>query len=118
MTHLKDKRLFLLDMDGTIYLDQTLFPGTVPFLDAVRAKGGRYLFLTNNSSKSVDAYIEKLSGMGIPAVQDDFLTSVDAMIADLAAPGRSAGSWRRRAYPSQTGRRGMSTACSLALIRN
>lgn len=84
MTHLKDKRLFLLDMDGTIYLDQTLFPGTVPFLDAVRAKGGRYLFLTNNSSKSVDAYIEKLAGMGVPAARDDFLTSVDALIADLA----------------------------------
>lgn len=83
MTHLCDKRLFLLDMDGTIYLDQTLFPGTAPFLNAVRAKGGKYLFLTNNSSKSVDAYIGKLAAMGIPAVRDDFLTSVDALVADL-----------------------------------
>ncbi|MBD5133941.1 MAG: HAD-IIA family hydrolase [Clostridiales bacterium] len=71
-------------MDGTIYLDQTLFPGTIPFLEAVRAAGGRYLFLTNNSSRSVDAYIAKLAGMGIRAVRDDFLTSVDALIADLA----------------------------------
>ncbi len=84
MTRLGDKELFLLDMDGTIYLDQALFPGTIPFLDAVRAGGGRYLFLTNNSSKSVDAYIAKLAGMGIKAVKDDFLTSVDALIADLA----------------------------------
>ena len=57
MTTLGEKRLFLLDMDGTIYLDEDLFPGTRPFLDAVRAGGGRYLFLTNNSSKSVDAYL-------------------------------------------------------------
>lgn len=85
MSNLSEKRLFLLDMDGTIYLDRALFPGTLPFLEAVRAKGGRYLFLTNNSSKSVDAYIEKLGGMGVAAVREDFLTSVDALIADLAA---------------------------------
>ncbi len=85
MTPLQEKRLFLLDMDGTIYLDQTLFPGTLPFLDAVRAGGGRYLFLTNNSSRSVDAYIAKLDRMGVPAAREDFLTSVDALIADLAA---------------------------------
>ena len=84
MARVTEKRLFLLDMDGTIYLDHTLFPGTIPFLEAVRGRGGRYLFLTNNSSKSVDAYVEKLGGMGIRAVREDFLTSVDALIADLA----------------------------------
>ena len=60
MARLEDKKLFLLDMDGTIYIDEDLFPGTIPFLDAVRERGGRYLFLTNNSSRSVDAYISKL----------------------------------------------------------
>lgn len=83
MARITEKRLFLLDMDGTIYLDHTLFPGTLPFLEAVRARGGRYLFLTNNSSKSVDAYVEKLGDMGVRAVREDFLTSVDALTADL-----------------------------------
>lgn len=69
MALLGEKKLFLLDMDGTIYVDEDLFPGTIPFLDAVRAGGGRYLFLSNNSSRSVDAYIEKLKRMGIPSVQ-------------------------------------------------
>ena len=46
--NLQEKKLFLLDMDGTIYLDQTLFAGTIDFLSAVRKNGGRYLFLTNN----------------------------------------------------------------------
>lgn len=88
MASLGEKRLFLLDMDGTIYLDEDLFPGTLPFLRAVREAGGRYLFLTNNSSKSVDAYIAKLGRMGVPAVREDFLTSVDALIADLGkGPG-------------------------------
>ena len=79
------KRLFLLDMDGTIYLDNDLFPGTKPFLDWVREKGGRYLFLTNNSSRSAAAYVEKLGRLGIGAEKEDFLTSVDALIADLQA---------------------------------
>ena len=48
---LAEKRLFLLDMDGTIYLSETLFDGTLDFLRYVRAIGGRYLFLTNNSSR-------------------------------------------------------------------
>lgn len=84
MKQLAQKRLFLLDMDGTIYLDHTLFPGTIPFLNAVRAAGGRYLFLTNNSSRSVDAYITKLDHMGVSAGREDFITSVDALTADLA----------------------------------
>ena len=83
MARLAQKRLFLLDMDGTIYLDNELFSGTVPFLEHVRSVGGRYLFLTNNSSRSVSAYVEKLKKMGIEALVEDFLTSVNALIADL-----------------------------------
>ena len=83
MASLKEKRLFLLDMDGTIYLDDHLFAGTLEFLEHVRAIGGRYLFLTNNSSRGVDAYIEKMSRLGIAATAEDFLTSVDATLLYL-----------------------------------
>lgn len=78
MESIKNKKLFLLDMDGTIYLDNEIFDGTTEFLEYVKSIGGRYLFLTNNSSKSVRKYIEKLSGMGIDCNEDDFLTSVNA----------------------------------------
>ena len=83
MTDLKQKRLFLLDMDGTIYLDEDLFDGTLDFLNYVRSIGGRYMFLTNNSSQSVDKYIENLARMGIAAVREDFLTSTNATIVHL-----------------------------------
>lgn len=75
---LKQKKLFLLDMDGTIYLDNDLFDGTTDFLDYVKSIGGRYLFLTNNSSKSAEKYVEKLSTLGISTTKEDFLTSVFA----------------------------------------
>ena len=103
MSELGRKRLFLLDMDGTIYLDEALFPGTLPFLNAVRASGGRYLFLTNNSSRSVDAYLAKLERMGVPAVREDFLTSVDALAADLRArpPYRKCYAFGTRTFRTQ-----------------
>lgn len=80
---LREKRLFLLDMDGTIYLDDDLFDGTLDFLRYVKEIGGRYMFLTNNSSKSVEKYIAKLAKMGISSASEDFLTSTNATIVHL-----------------------------------
>ena len=78
MENLKKKKLFLLDMDGTIYLGDNLFDCVPEFLQYIKDIGGRYLFLTNNSSKSVDKYVEKLRSLGISATPEDFLTSVNA----------------------------------------
>ncbi len=83
MGGLKDVKLFLLDMDGTIYLDNSLFDGVLDFLQYVKNIGGRYMFLTNNSSKSVDKYVEKLASLGINSTSDDFFTSVDATVIYL-----------------------------------
>lgn len=76
---LKEKSLYLLDMDGTIYLGNQLFPCTLPFLKRIKDKGGRYLFITNNSSKSVSSYVDKLHSLGILDVTEkDFFTSSQA----------------------------------------
>lgn len=80
---LKEKKLFLLDMDGTIYLSDTLFDGTLDLLAYVRRIGGRTIFLTNNSSRGTDKYIERMKGFGIEAGPDDFVTSTDATIRYL-----------------------------------
>ena len=80
---LSKKKLYLLDMDGTIYLGNNLFPGTLDFLEYVKGIGGRYIFLTNNSSKSVSKYIEKLDSIGISSEIEDFFTSTDATVMYL-----------------------------------
>ena len=77
--------LFLLDMDGTIYLGDRLFPCTRPFLSTVRALGKRYVFLTNNSSKNRDAYVAKLARLGITAAPDEVFTSGEATTLRLRA---------------------------------
>ena len=71
-------KLFLFDMDGTLYIGDRLFPFTKRLLSAIREAGKQYLFITNNSSKSVSAYVEKLQRLGIRAAADDFLTSSQA----------------------------------------
>lgn len=75
---LKNKKLFLFDMDGTLYLGSRLYDFSAELLDTIRRIGGRYLFMTNNSSKSVKDYIDKLEKMGIEATEEDFLTSSQA----------------------------------------
>ena len=75
---IKNIKLFLFDMDGTLYLGDRLFDFTKELLETIRQKGAEYLFMTNNSSKSVSAYIEKLDRLGIKAVKEDFITSSQA----------------------------------------
>ena len=74
-------------MDGTLYLDDNLFDGCVDFLQQIKRNGGRYLFLTNNSSKSVKAYVQKLMRLGIQAQEEDFFTSTMATCVYLNENG-------------------------------
>ena len=74
------KKLWLLDMDGTIYLEDRVFDGTLDLLAEIRSRGGRCVFITNNSSKSVKDYLTKVRAMGIPATEEDFFTSAQAAI--------------------------------------
>lgn len=84
------KKLYVLDMDGTIYLGSRLFPETIPFLKRVKEHGKRYIFFTNNSSRSPETYVKRLNGMGIQASRDDIVTSGDVMIHFLKThrPGK------------------------------
>lgn len=75
---LKNYNLFLFDMDGTLYLGDQLYDFTKELLNTIRAKGKRYLFMTNNSSKSVLDYVKKLEKLGIAASEEDFITSSQA----------------------------------------
>ncbi|MBQ3548071.1 MAG: HAD-IIA family hydrolase [Clostridia bacterium] len=75
---LKNVKLFLFDMDGTLYLGNILYDFTIELLNTIKETGSKYLFMTNNSSKSVTAYIEKLQKLGITATKEDFITSSQA----------------------------------------
>ena len=114
MTGLKDKRLFLLDMDGTIYLDDQLFDGTLEFLAYVKTIGGRAMYLTNNSSKSVKSYVDKLARLGISACEEDFLTSVNATVLHLQREGyRKIYAFGTKSFKSQLRENGLTVTDKL-----
>ena len=75
---LKKIKLFLFDMDGTLYLGNRLYDFTKELLETIKSQGNRYLFMTNNSSKSVVDYIKKLKKLGIDSTKEDFITSSQA----------------------------------------
>ena len=60
---LKKVRVFALDMDGTVYLDETWIEGARDWLDRIEKSGRTYYFLTNNSSKDPRSYVDKLHRM-------------------------------------------------------
>lgn len=82
---------FALDMDGTIYLGEKWIDGARDFLEAVEEAGKKYVFLTNNSSKNPQAYLDKLERMGLKAGEEKIVTSGMATIAWLKEnfPGKS-----------------------------
>ena len=72
-----------LDLDGTIYLGSNLIEGAVSFLGRLEERGIRRFFLSNNSSKSVGQYLEKLQSRGIPASAGEILLSTHDLISWL-----------------------------------
>ena len=84
-------RVFALDMDGTVYLGDRWIRGAQEFLARVAASGRKFYFLTNNSSKNADVYVDKLARMGLSVSRDRIVTSGQATIQYLQEhqPGKS-----------------------------
>ena len=74
MKDLRDISLYLLDMDGTIYLGDRVFECTLPFLSLLKEQGKHYIFLTNNCTRNRYAYFDRLQSMGIPVESDGVFT--------------------------------------------
>ena len=87
---LRGKKLWLFDMDGTIYTENRLYDGTAELLRTIRQAGGRYVFITNNSSRSLADYVRKLRAFDLPVEEEDFFTSSQAAVLLLKqrCPGR------------------------------
>ncbi len=86
-----DKKLYVFDMDGTIYLGGRVFPFAVEYIKRLRADGRRVLFFTNNASRNKDVYFERLTRMGFEPREDEIMTSGDVTIRFLLTqrPGKT-----------------------------
>lgn len=77
---LRDKKLWLFDMDGTIYNENRLFDGTLELLNRIEELGGECVYVTNNSSKGLTDYVNKVTRLGIEADENSFFTSAQASV--------------------------------------
>lgn len=76
MTSLKNKKLFLFDIDGTIALGDTLFNGTRELLSYIESIHGKAYYITNNSTKSGQDYVKRFQDIfHLETVEDQFITS-------------------------------------------
>lgn len=80
---IKNKRLYIFDMDGTIYLGGRVFGFAVDFINNLRNNGKKVLFFTNNASNSPSYYYDKLTQMGFSPSFDEIMTSGDVTIEFL-----------------------------------
>ena len=80
MTSIKEKKMFMLDMDGTIYNEDTLISGALEFFKLLQERNIGYTFMTNNSSKSKYTYVEKLKHLGINCTVENIASSVNATV--------------------------------------
>ena len=80
---LTEKKLFIFDMDGTIYLGGRVFDFAVNFINNLRANGKRVLFFTNNASHTTEFYYQKLERLGFSPREGEIMTSGDVTIEFL-----------------------------------
>lgn len=71
----KNTKYFIVDMDGTFYLDGNIIPGADEFLKKVRESGRDFFFFTNNSSNNVASCRDKLQKMGFPVDENRVIIS-------------------------------------------
>jgi len=80
LNRLRSIDTYLLDLDGTFYLGNTLYPWSLPFVNTMKNLGKRFVFVTNNSSQNAKHYLHKIRNMGVDITEDQVFTSGQATI--------------------------------------
>jgi 4-nitrophenyl phosphatase len=81
--------VWVLDLDGVIWLAGKAIPGSPEAVTRLRQAGKRVVFVTNNSGPTVADYVSRLNRAGIDARPDELATSAQAA-ASLLEPGSTA----------------------------
>jgi len=80
-------RLFIFDLDGVIYRGEEPMPYAVETVQRLREEGKMVRFLTNNSALTREAYVRRLTGMGVPCQEEELMTSAYATAIYLQSQG-------------------------------
>jgi len=82
---IREKKGFIIDMDGVIYHGNRLLHGVKEFVDWLISENKKFVFLTNSSERTPAELQEKLLRMGIRVDKDVFYTSALATAMFLSS---------------------------------
>ena len=88
MFDITKKRAFVCDLDGTLFMGANPIPSAVKFvIDSTNSGRFRFFYLTNNTSKCPEEYMNKISGAAIPVTEDQILTPLITLEAYIREKG-------------------------------
>ncbi len=64
---------FIFDLDGTVYSGDRLISGADRLISRIRKKGGRVVFISNNTIQTREDCAKKLTSLGIPTKSDEII---------------------------------------------
>jgi len=70
---------YVFDLDGTIYLGDELLPGARRLVETLRERGAAVRFVSNNPTRDLGQYAEKLAGLGLPTPVEEIVTTTVTM---------------------------------------
>lgn len=82
----RQKKAFVCDLDGTLFMGKRPILPAVGFVNA-HADDFEFYYLTNNTSKTPDAYLAKLHGAGIRTDPEHILTPLVTLEAHIRERG-------------------------------
>ncbi len=80
--NLKNIECFVFDMDGTVYLGNRVIDGAIELIEHLQKNRIKFFFFTNNSSKSPDEYVDKLTKMGFAGILVEHVVTSGSVLAD------------------------------------
>lgn len=89
---IKQKKGFIIDMDGVVYHGNKLLDGVVEFVEWLHSENKKFVFLTNASERTPRELQEKLRRLGVEVNESHFYTSAlaTAMFLQSQRPNGSA----------------------------
>jgi 4-nitrophenyl phosphatase len=82
----------IIDMDGVLWHDTSPIGDLAAIFDRINKLGLKFILATNNATRTIDEYIEKLAKFGVPLSYDKVINSAQAT-----------GIYLQSKYPTGTG---------------
>jgi glycerol 3-phosphatase-2 len=112
MSSFRTASLWIVDLDGVVWLSGEPIGDVSGAIAALRARGKRVVFATNNSDPTIAELLTRLQRLGVTSSADDLVSSAGAAAA-LVDPGQSVTVLAGKGVLEALNRRGVKTVAGV-----